>query len=232
MLLVKRKYTIKYFATNCNLLDLLGFTKFIQYSGKSYLLKKSLNFSTIHIDLSENMDVLYSSIKKNVRYEIKRAGERDNLNFEIENNLDLFIDFYNSFSETKPINSISKENLLEVGKNNIKCFKVKQDKDLLAMHLYICDSNRARLFLSATTTKNIDKNLIARANKFLHWEELKYFKEKSYKIYDMGGCRVDENEKAITGIGKFKQSFGGIVVYEHQYLSWPLFIVNKIIKKI
>ena len=48
--------------------------------------------------------------------------------------------------------------------------------------------------------------MIGRANKRLHWEYIKYFKQKGLLRYDWGGISDFENP---NGIDEFKLKFGG-----------------------
>lgn len=56
-------------------------------------------------------------------------------------------------------------------------------------------------------------NAIGRANKYLHWQDILYFKEKGMKSYDWGGCGEEE---AVANISSFKRKFGGkeMIVYD------------------
>ncbi|MBQ2936393.1 MAG: hypothetical protein IJD96_09185, partial [Lachnospiraceae bacterium] len=54
--------------------------------------------------------------------------------------------------------------------------------------------------------ESADQSMIGRANKRLHWEDMKYFKEKGLVRYDWGGISDFENP---NGIDEFKLKFGG-----------------------
>ncbi len=72
----------------------------------------------------------------------------------------------------------------------------------------ICDREEARLLHSASCFReeSADQSLIGRANKRLHWEDIKYFKQKGLLRYDWGGISDFENP---NGIDEFKLKFGG-----------------------
>ena len=62
--------------------------------------------------------------------------------------------------------------------------------------------------------------LIGYANRLIHWEAIKYAKEKGIKEYDLGGIFSDEEvekDKVKMGIRSFKLSFGGESVTRYQY---------------
>jgi lipid II:glycine glycyltransferase (peptidoglycan interpeptide bridge formation enzyme) len=90
------------------------------------------------------------------------------------------------------------------------------------MHAYITFNNRARLLHSASLFRKANdvslKNLIGRVNRLLHWEDIKYFKENQYLIYDFGGIDNDSTNQETQYINKFKMGFGGKVVKEYKSL--------------
>ncbi len=76
-------------------------------------------------------------------------------------------------------------------------------------HSYVVDEENVRLFQSCSDFRAEDKekrNAIGRANKYLHWEDMLFFKGKGVKRYDWGGVMSLEEP---NGIDKFKMSFGG-----------------------
>ena len=80
--------------------------------------------------------------------------------------------------------------------------------EVLVFHSYICDNEEARLLHSASCFReeSADQSMIGRANKRLHWEDIKYFKQKGLLRYDWGGISDFENP---NGIDEFKLKFGG-----------------------
>jgi lipid II:glycine glycyltransferase (peptidoglycan interpeptide bridge formation enzyme) len=60
--------------------------------------------------------------------------------------------------------------------------------------------------------------MTGRANRLLHWEDILYFKNQGYEIYDLGGITLDESNKEGQAIAKFKRCFGGTLIKE--YKSW------------
>ena len=76
-------------------------------------------------------------------------------------------------------------------------------------HVYVKDNNICRLLYSCSDYREEDKEnkaLIGRVNKFLHWNEMMYFKSDGLTEYDWGGISDFENP---NGIDTFKMSFGG-----------------------
>lgn len=79
----------------------------------------------------------------------------------------------------------------------------------IVYHSYLCDKDIVILWHSCSNFRS-DKemvNIIARANKRLHWEDWLYFKAAGVKTYDWGGVFAFDSD---NGIDKFKEAFGGI----------------------
>jgi lipid II:glycine glycyltransferase (peptidoglycan interpeptide bridge formation enzyme) len=191
----------------------------------------NVKFTTLFNDLTLDEAFLWKGIKKNTKYEINRAKNKDNLICsEFLGDKAFFIDFYNKFSIQKGLDQIN-ANSLDCFEDNLIITQVRkeEEKHVLVMHCYFTDDNsRARLLYSASHKDVDDNNLVGRANRLLHWNDILALKSKLYEILDWGGCRVDENGKAETGIGKFKQDFGGKIVREDTLISWPLWCMSKL----
>jgi hypothetical protein len=82
----------------------------------------------------------------------------------------------------------------------------------LAQHIYVADGRSARCIYSVsnfrTETPGLDHNLIGRANKLLHWQDIRHFQDGRYETYDWGGIR---SVTEPTGVDAFKLGFGGEV---------------------
>jgi hypothetical protein len=184
----------------------------------------SQEFYTLHINLDESEDVLFNRFEKNTKYEINRAAQKDGIRAETlaaTMEKTLFYDFYNKFAETKnlsPVNGVETDLLIENDMFTIRA--VSTNGERLVYHTYITANGRARLFHSASLFRNTEdgasRNLIGRANRFLHWDDMRYFKSKGYTTYDMGGISVDTSNSEAQAINKFKGSFGGAVVMEYK----------------
>ena len=91
--------------------------------------------------------------------------------------------------------------------------KVLQNNIEIATHFYIFDDKRVRLLYSYHNIEFLDDTLRSYANKFLHWEDILFFKSKNFLFYDFGGINMDNH----PGISKFKLAFGGILVDNYSY---------------
>jgi hypothetical protein len=94
------------------------------------------------------------------------------------------------------------------------------------MHAYLVDPSilRARLLYSASQhlSSNVasERAIIGRMNRYLHFQDMLYFKELNYKVYDMGGYAYETKDEVLQNINKFKDGFGGNLVCEYDYWPW------------
>lgn len=188
-------------------------------------------FPTLINDLSETEDEIKQHFSKSCKYKINRAA-REDVDMKVydsdeitEEQIDRFIAFFEKFWETKDSQLENKEKLKE------ELFDYKDKQALLlgiayvkgteaVYHVYVGDGYQVRLLHSASLYRqqgeeesNV-KNLIGMANRALHFEEMKSFKQKGYQIYDWGGAGKTEEVLAIT---EFKESFGGREVMYHNF---------------
>jgi CelD/BcsL family acetyltransferase involved in cellulose biosynthesis len=57
--------------------------------------------------------------------------------------------------------------------------------------------------------RNVDRALLGRANRWLHWRDMLHFKQMDLRCYDWGGVFEDESNPKKAGINTFKREFGG-----------------------
>ena len=195
-------------------------------------------FYTLHINLNKDEDVLFSEMDKNTRYEIRRANEKDNLsaaiyNFPSGDQIKEFCNYFNKFAITKKLGTCNENKLKvlrEIGALSLSFVKDSKG-EILCYHAYIVDRNRSRLLYSASHFRlyqdNSRRALYGRANRYLHWADMKYFKKKGLLIYDFGGLSMNKENKALSNIDDFKKSFGGNIVIEYNYYK-PKTLLGKI----
>jgi lipid II:glycine glycyltransferase (peptidoglycan interpeptide bridge formation enzyme) len=95
------------------------------------------------------------------------------------------------------------------------------------MHAYVISDNTARLHQSCSLFRNSDnseyRNLVARANRYLHWDDIVYFKKLGLLWYDLGGWYGGNENKEQLAINVFKESFGGLLKEEYSYfIPWTI----------
>jgi len=187
---------------------------------------RCLKFKTSHIDLTQSEDSLLKGISKNTRYEINRFFNKDKAECRIIGNPDFemiqtFASFYNDFAKSKGLVKCNTQKIKRLAEKNAIVFSVVQnpDRQTRCYHAYIVNGVRARLLHSVSQFRDIsdnkEQNLIGRANRGLHWFDIKYFKSEGYHIYDMGGLADLDLNPEMSNINKFKQNFGGKEVIEY-----------------
>jgi hypothetical protein len=187
---------------------------------------KFIEFKTSHIDLTLSEDNLLKDMAKNTRYEINRFFRKDKLNCQIIVNpkrerIKIFASFYNPFAESIGLSKCNIQKIERLAEKNGVIFSVVQNQDLkdICYHAYIVNGERARLLHSVSQFRDIknsnERAMIARANRGLHWFDIKYFKSVGYHIYDMGGLADLNVSPEMENINKFKKDFGGEEIVEY-----------------
>lgn len=177
------------------------------------------------IDLTQDLDTIWRNIdNESCRNRIRRA-QRDGIKFKINEGYEEFYRLNKSFEQQKgfatPLGIGTPK--LETIKRYGTLFIAEYECEILGGHLYLEDEANIKLGLSASKRLEADREkakVIGRANRLLHWEAIKYAKEKGIKEFDWGGlwreeeADKDERKKAINS---FKLSFGGEIVTRYSY---------------
>jgi hypothetical protein len=182
-------------------------------------------FFTKVIDLTAPLTEIEKGIEKQTIYEYNR-GMKEGVTTMLEPDLSQFVIFYNLFAQQKKLPPLGRGFFKYV--KNIIITKATLDESDLVMHAYILDeeASRVRLLYSATsgnyTIKGYSRALQGRANRLLHYKDICLFKTQGFKCYDLGGYAMHTSDTALLGINKFKDSFGGSILEESDYLPLPL----------
>jgi hypothetical protein len=199
-------------------------------------------FHTLFTDLTPEPEEISNRFEKTTKYQINRALDRDNIStktLDPKTDKQQFYDFYNQFALSKnlsPIPVIETNALIENDLFTIRT--ADHDGEPIVYHAYVTTRKRARLMYSASLFRNLDDNayrsLVGRANRLLHWDDIKYFKQEGYLIYDWGGISTDADDTEKQAINKFKEAFGGEAVKEYKSLvpvswkGWTYLLLKKI----
>ena len=177
------------------------------------------------IDLTQDLDTIWKNMdRKSTRYSINRA-RRDGIKFRINKDYAQFYQINREFMQRKGSGS-----LFGIGTPKLRTmerygtlFTAEYDGEILGGHLYLEDDDNILLWISASKRLEVDRNkarLIGNANRLLHWEAIKYAKEKSIREFNWGGLwSSDEadNDERKRSINSFKLSFGGEVMIRYSY---------------
>jgi Acetyltransferase (GNAT) domain len=172
---------------------------------------------TLVSELTVGADELFVRFGKTCREKIMRADRRDGLRMELTTDarspLQNFCDFYDAFARQKGLRPADR-GWLEAAcvANRLALATVWRGDEPLVRHGYVVGSNTVRMHCSASLFRAQDKEyraLTARANRWLHWRSMMYFKERGATLYDWGGLFEDESTAERVGINNFKRDFGG-----------------------
>ncbi len=188
------------------------------------------------IDITEND--FSEKFDKTVIYEINRAV-KESIIFNVNNSIDEFVSFYNIFAISKGFKTLKSKDISIYRNFLIITSAINTNNEVVVFHSYLIDNElkRVRLLHSASkihslNDKNQERNFIGRANKFLHFKDMQFFREQGISIYDFGGYAYDTSDISLLGINKFKDSFGGELVEESIYEAYPKAIIKNFYHKL
>ncbi|MCM1103088.1 MAG: peptidoglycan bridge formation glycyltransferase FemA/FemB family protein [Clostridium sp.] len=177
-------------------------------------------FETLLSDLKEDEETILSHYSKNCRYEVRRAPKEGvvcaaKCGKELtEQDIAAFTDFFEQFWASKGISYNEKEKCRAMMRQYVSAGAMAVTTaslggKLLVYHTYILEEKRVRLYQSASqfrTDESITTNIVGFANRYLHYQDMLFFKKMGKEQYDWGGAGRTEDVESIT---KFKESFGG-----------------------
>jgi len=199
-------------------------------------------FNTLLIDLGKDEQVLFAELSRNTRDKIKKAHNKDELQYIIltspsEGEIQEFITFYDIFAVDKGLSGSNRKKLQALNQCASLVLTLVKDKNerVLCYHAYITDGNRVRCLYSASHYRNFNessfRSMLGRANRYLHWMDIRSFKEKGYRYYDFGGLSLDKSNQDLKNIDDFKRGFGGTTVKEYNYFH-PKSVLGRIAVKL
>lgn len=178
-------------------------------------------FETLLSDLREDEAAILSHYSGNCKYKVHRAPREGvvctaKYGKEItEQDIVVFTDFLEQFWASKGVSFHEKEKCRAMMRQytSVGAFALTAasvgDK-LLVYHTYVVSEKRARLYHSASqfrTDESITTNIVGFANRYLHYQDMLFFKKMGKEQYDWGGAGRTEDVESIT---RFKESFGGV----------------------
>jgi hypothetical protein len=181
---------------------------------------------TILINLSRDEETLFGDMKRDARYNIRRARDTDKIRCDCLAATDLevqrdFCKLYDQFAADKGLHAVDPARLALMARHGVLDFSraVAADGKVLAMHAYLVLRARARLLYSLSLFRSADetarRQMIGRANRYLHWHDLCRFKAAGLQLLDMGGWYAGQSDQGRIRINHFKEEFGGQIVTEY-----------------
>jgi hypothetical protein len=177
---------------------------------------------TLVIDLVDDDDHIFEQMSKDTRSKIRRAMHKDPLQVAAatapsSGDVDEFADFYDSFAGAQSVSRAFRPRLHALARhgNLVLTSVTGEDQDVLVRHAYVAARGRGYMLYSGSVLAEVGdsgaRNLIGRANRYLHWHDIRLFRERGFRVYDFGGLDVDERSPKTAGIARFKRGFGGEV---------------------
>jgi len=208
--------------------------KFVLYS---HLLDAESTFGfiskkayTLQHDLTCSEEEILGNIKSRFRTYIRNAEKRG-ITFEIEDDYHHCVTYFNEFARRKKLVPITVKKLESYG-DNIVITKAVKNNQTLALHINIIDAKEKMAMLLHSASERLadptNHNLVGIANKYLHYQDMLYFKKRALVLYDFGGYGKDSENKEVAGIAQFKKSFGGRVVKVYSSISVPYWTAMQI----
>lgn len=199
-----------------------GIVAYYEYMGGKPKLQYT-DFETLITDLSESEEEMKQHFSKSCKYKVNRAA-REDVSWKIYDSnqisdaeIEDFCEFFSTFWESKGTSISDKARLIQDlqayrGAGALTMAYALVNGEKAVYHTHIGDEDTVRLLHSASLYRlqkdeeGNTKNLIGMANRLLHFEEMKHFKEMGKTRYDWGGAgHTDE----VIHITEFKESFGG-----------------------
>jgi hypothetical protein len=180
---------------------------------------------TIVTDLMKSPEDLLAGMTKDTRYEIRRAADKDKVTYrcwsvEMTDPLAQFVEFYDSVAAHKNIPAAPASYLKVLARAGVLDLSTALDSNgsNLVWHAYYRGPRRVQLLHSGSIFRGSNdssfRNLIGRANRYLHWQDMLRFKAAGVTVYDLGGWYAGNSHQEFLRVNQFKQEFGGRVVCE------------------
>jgi hypothetical protein len=184
-------------------------------------------FRTMIVDLSQSEDQIFGRMSKSVQYKVRRA-KREGVACRFDEDVGRFLAFYREVFAAAG-RAVVSDRVMAGAAPACAFASASHDGRLVAMHCYLLDEDRRRVRMWHSASRYVVeegselRNLIGRANRLLHFESMLHFKQR-FLTYDFGGYASDGNDTKKANINAFKDGFGGDMVAESHYYSYPLYL--------
>jgi len=175
--------------------------------------------STLLLDLRKPEEALFAGAKKDLRYEVRRA-ERDGVVTSVADAGDsrmrqqvvaFGVEWARQRGQAVP-DADWFDVLAVAGVLDLSC-GVGSDGSPLVWHVHYVVCRHARLVAMYTHRMGTDdravRQLVGRANRKLHWDNILRFQGTGLTAYDFGGWYDGRADEALLRVNAYKEEFGG-----------------------
>jgi hypothetical protein len=213
--------------------DAVGFTQHFhchdtrEHSG----FQREVKFTKI-VDLRPPAETVFDQFSRHTRRKIKQGS---NQGFQFEPNVPEveLIEIYSRFARDNNLPELEKR-VLNAYWPDMKVTKLSYNCRTLVMHSLMIDEakGRACMLHDASMFRQMPdqrhRNLIGHANRYLHFLDMMYLKDRGIESLDLGGYAKDTEDEHLRHINEFKDGFGGELVEMSNYVSHPLSCYRKL----
>ncbi len=165
---------------------------------------------TLLLDLEKSEDELLADMHQKTRYNIRLAEKKGVIVKKINNNkkaIDVFWKLIEKTSQRDGFTPHSKKyyaQMLEL--ENFNLWTAEYQNNILVANIVVNFGDTITYLHGASSNK--DRNVMA--PHLLQWEQIKWAKERGFKIYDFWGiAKEDSQNDKWLGFTRFKKGFGG-----------------------
>lgn len=181
---------------------------------------------TFVINLNQNLDELYNSLKKDTRYYIRKS-EKEDFKFELAEEMNDMINFQDLKSETKKLEGKEHFRSPHFWENHWKIMQNNGYEELLlAKSNEKIEGTILTLFFNGNSIQHAlsnspDKDLVGT---FLTWNTIKWAQKMNFRTFDFAGVDPNPKSKKEKGIFFYAEKFGG---EKYEYFSYTKIIDKK-----
>jgi hypothetical protein len=207
-----------------------GFTEFKQCAGDGWqpgFVRHA--FHTKLVSLEASPEAIMAGLQPRTRSFVRQA-ERQGVVTGVEEDRKSFLATYNRFAAARGLAPLGPGHALARPGPTVVTKAVLGDR-VLALRGYLVDPEAARVrnLVNCTVEEAGDDpgtlKLLGAAHSLLVYADMLRFKAEGFRSYDFGGYALGTADPKLANINRFKDSFGGQVVAEANYVSWPLHAV-------
>jgi hypothetical protein len=182
-------------------------------------------FSTLVLDLERPESSILGAMKPETRRQIRQMERNGAYVTDIMPDpsgalVDEFCTFYDGFARLKGVESLHPEEMNAIARQQRLVLGCARDLEGRAVvwHAYYRGATRAVQLCSASHFRNAaspsERATVGKANRWLHWQEVLYFRRTGIALFDFGGWYAGSSDQELLRINQFKEEFGGSILHE------------------